>query len=400
MKILRPLLAALISPALPLLTQTQSTSLRGVVLDSAGRTVPAVRATLTSLSQQRTWNTATNESGVYSFVQIPPGEYDLAVEANGFKRIERRGLTLQVAQTVEIDLSLDIGAVTETVSVTSQAPLLESGTSTLSEVVNARSAESLPLNGRNILQLVQLVPGVNSTPTLRSSLIAMGVSDSVGFNINGGRNLANLILLDGSPQEVPAFNAVAFVPTPDAVQEFNILTNTLSAECGRTSGGVVNMVHRSGTSDFHGTVYEFLRNEKLDANDFFANRAGRPRAPFRYNQFGFTTGGPLTTSRKDTFFFFNYEGVRQVNPGSTTLTVPTPRMLRGDFSEVSTLIYDPLTINADGARQQFPNNVIPMARLNSVAQKLTSFYPAPNRPGIANNFFSQVGSRPSTNLYS
>jgi hypothetical protein len=389
-----------VSCALPLKAQTQSAAARGVIQDATGRAVSTAKVALTSVTQRRSWSATTNESGIYSLVQIPPGEYDLSVEAQGFKKFERRGLTLQVAQIAEIDISLEIGAVTETVTVTAQAPLLESGTSTLGEVVNARTTESLPLNGRNILQQVQLIPGVNSTPVLATASIAMGNTNSVAFNINGGRNVSNMILVDGSPQETPNFNEPAYVPSPDAVQEFKVQTNTLPAEYGRTAGGIINILHRSGTRDFHGTLYEFFRNDKLDANNFFSNRNRVPRPPFRFNQFGLTFGGPLTPSRQTTFFFFNYEGLRQVNPGATTYTVPTGKMKQGDFSELTIPIYDPQTVDASGQRQQFTGNVIPTARLDPVGLKLVSYYPTPTRPGIANNFFSSLGSRPKGDVFS
>jgi outer membrane receptor protein involved in Fe transport len=388
-----------VMPKLPVEAQTQAATLRGVVQDRTEKAVANAAVTLTNIAQQRSWKTVTNEVGVYNLVQIPPGDYDLAVELDQFKKYQQRGLTLEVAQVAELNVTMDVGSVTEVVSVTANAPLLESATSTLGEVVNSRAAESLPLNGRNILELIQLVPGVNAAPNFRNSLVAAGTSDSVSFNINGGRNFANMIMLDGSPQEVPAFNQAAFVPSPDAIQEFRVQTNSMPAEYGRTSGGVINIIQRSGTRDFHGTAYEFLRNDKLDANNFFSNRNGRARAPFRYNQFGFTLGGPLTPSRKNTFFFLNYEGVRQVNAGATTYTVPTERMRRGDFSELSTLIYDPRTIDAAGTRQAFTGNMIPTNRIDPVALKLVSYYPLPNLPGVANNYFSQIGSRPSGDLF-
>ena len=191
------------------------------------------------------------------------------------------------------------------------------------EVVNARTTESLPLNGRSVLQLVALTPGISTTRSFRNATRSNGNIGAVAFSANGGRNVANMIMLDGSPQEVMGFNQPAYVPTPDAVQEFKVQTKSLAAEYGRTGGAVINIVHRSGTSDFHGVLYEFLRNDKLDANNFFANRRGRDRAPFRFNQFGFTVGGPLTPSRQTTFFFINHEGTRQIQPGNTTHTVPT-----------------------------------------------------------------------------
>src|SRR5260370_30059176 len=180
-------------------------------------------------------------------------------------------------------------------------------------------------------------------------------------------------MLDGWQQIVMGYNQLAYVPTPDALQEFRVQTNALSAEYGRRGGAVISLVHRWGTKEFHGVLYEFLRNDKFDAKTFFATRNGQTKPPFRYNQFGFTLGGPLTPSRQSTFFFLNYEGIRQVNPGSGTFTVPTAAMKGGDFSGIAATIYDPNTIDANGARQPFPGNVIPSDRINPVAATIVNY---------------------------
>ena len=377
--------------------QTQFASVRGMVEDASGAVVPQAALTLTNIEQDRPWQTKTNESGAYVFQQIPPGRYRLQAEAQGFKRIARDGLILQVAQVVEINLTLELGAVTETVQVKGDAPLLDTASSTLGEVVNSLTSENLPLNGRNALQLVALTPGINTNSSFRNAGQGGGNISSVGFSANGGRNVSTAVMLDGSPQEVMGYNQPAYVPSPDALQEFRVQTNSMSAEYGRTGGAVVNMVHRSGTKEFHGVLYEFLRNNALDANGFFNNLNGRPKAAFRYNQFGGTAGGPLTKSRQTSFFFVNYEGVRQKNPGEATFSVPTARMRRGDFGEVSGVIYDPSTINAAGERAAFPQNVIPTARINAVGAKILSYYPQTNRVGVINNFFSQAASSTARN---
>ncbi|MEZ5399074.1 MAG: carboxypeptidase regulatory-like domain-containing protein [Bryobacteraceae bacterium] len=390
------LLTALVFPCLAA-AQTQFASIRGVVEDSSGAVVANAALTLTNVGQNRPWSTQSNESGAYVFQQIPPGNYNLQVEAAGFKRFFREGLVLQVAQIAEINVPLEIGAVTETVQVSAETPLLETVSSTLGEVVNSVTSENLPLNGRNALQLVALTPGINANTNYNNSGQGGGSITAVGFSANGGRNVSTAVMLDGSPQEVMGYNQPAYVPSPDALQEFKVQTNSMSAEYGRTGGAVVNMVHRSGTSDFHGVIYEFLRNNALDANGFFNNLNGRDKAAFRYNQFGFTAGGPLTPSRQTTFFFVNYEGIRQVNPGSATFSVPTVGMKQGDFSGIANTIYDPATINAQGERQPFPNRSIPMARANPVGLKFLSFYPDPNQPGVINNYFSQAGSKTARN---
>jgi hypothetical protein len=383
--------------ALPAFTQTQNASLRGVVQDSTGAVVPDAQLTLTNIAQNRPWSATSNASGAYTFFQIPPGNYRLQVEAKGFKRFTREGLILQVAQVAEITIPMELGAVNEVLLVTAETPLLETASSNLGEVVNSLTSENLPLNGRNVLQLVALTPGINANTSFRGSGQGGGSITAVGFSANGGRNVSTAVMLDGSPQEVMGYNQPAYVPSPDAMQEFKVQTNSMSAEYGRTGGAVINMVHRSGTSQFHGVLYEFLRNNVFDATGFFNNLNGRSKAPFRYNQFGATAGGPLTPSRKTTFFFVNYEGIRQVNPGSATFTVPTAAMRQGDFSAINGIVYDPATINAAGERLPFTANRIPATRFDPVGQKMISFYPATNRPGLINNFFSQAGSSTTRN---
>ena len=387
----RTLLACLFCAAV--FGQTQTATVRGIVTDRSSAVIPNATVTLTNVDQNRTWRTTSNAEGDYVIVQIPPGNYELTAEATGFKRYQRSGLILEVAQVAELDISLELGAVTETVEVKTQAPLLETASSTLDSVVNEKTAEALPLNGRNIMLLVASSAGINTTRSFRSATSGSGSIASNAFSANGGRETSNEIMLDGSPQIVMGYNQPAYIPSPDALQEFRIQTNSLSAEYGRTGGAVVNLVHRSGTTDFHGVLYEFLRNDKFDSNTFFSNRNGNAKPPFRYNQFGFTLGGPLTPSRRSTFFFLNYEGIRQVNPASSTFSVPTTAMKSGDFSGSGlATIYDPATIDANGARQPFPQNRIPSQRFNPVGAKILSYYPDPTKIGISNNFFSQSAS--------
>src|SRR5262249_28849629 len=304
----------------------------------------------------------TGDGGEYVLVQIPPGNYRLTVQAPGFKKYNREGLVLQVAQTIALDVSLELGAVTEAVQVTAEAPLLESANSFLGEVVNKRSAEALPLNTRNLTQLVALTPGINSSPGFRAGAFSSGNGSRVAFSANGGRGQTNEVILDGSPQIVMGANQPAYIPMPESVQEFNVQTNSLPAEYGRTGGAVVNIVHRSGTKDFHGVLYEFLRNDKLNANPFFDNRNGKSKAPMRGHEVGFALGGPMSKSRKSTFFFLNFQRILVAAPAANTFTVPTPRMKNGDLGEAPTAVYDPETIDASGARRPFPNNQIPPSR--------------------------------------
>ncbi|MBI3679204.1 MAG: TonB-dependent receptor [Acidobacteria bacterium] len=372
--------------------QTQTATVRGLVTDRSNAVVPGASVILTNVDQNRSWRVNTNAEGEYVLVQIPPGPYSLSVEAKGFKKYQHTGMILEVAQVAALDVSLEIGSTTEVIEVTTQVPLLETASSTLDAVVNSKTAESLPLNGRNILQLVALTPGINTSRSARGASTGSGSISSMAFSANGGRDVSNEVMLDGSPQIVMGYNQPAYVPSPDALQEFRVQTNSLSAEYGRMGGAVVNLVHRSGTKEFHGVLYEFLRNDKFDANGFFSNRNGRPKAPFRFNQFGFTLGGPLTPSRQSTFFFVNYEGIRTVNPGSSTFTVPTAGMKNGDFSGISDIVYDPSTIQPNGTRLPFSGNRIPSSRFNPVAVKMLSYYPDPTQTGVSNNYFSQAGS--------
>ena len=329
-------------------SQTQTATVRGTVSDASGAVIPGAVLTLTNIDQNRPWSAESNAAGAYVFQQIPPGNYSLAVEAEGFKRHQRPSFILQVAQVAEIDVPLEVGDVTEVVEITAEAPLLATATSDLGEVVNSLTAESLPLNGRNVLQLIGLTPGINTTRNFRNSTSGNGSISAVAFSANGGRNVANSIMLDGSSQEVMGYNQPSYIPSPDTLQEFKVQTNAFSAEYGRTAGAVVNMVTRSGGTEFHGVLYEFLRNDKLQANNWFSNANGRDRAPFRFNQFGGTLGGPLTPSRQRVFFFQSVEFRRQVNPGNVTQSVPTPLMRQGDFTEDRRTVYDPLTIKDKG----------------------------------------------------
>jgi hypothetical protein len=209
--------------------QTFTATIRGVVTDSSGAVVAGAVVTLTHVEQNRSVKYTTSQSGEYEFLQAPPGNYTLVAEAAGFKKYERRGMTLEVAQVAQIDIRLEVGAVTESVEITAQAPLLEAASSTLGEVVNSKSADALPLNGRNALQLVALTPGINTTSSFRTASTSNGNIAAVGFSANGGRNVANEVMLDGSPQIVMGYNQPAYVPTPDALQEFKVQTNNLSA---------------------------------------------------------------------------------------------------------------------------------------------------------------------------
>ncbi len=373
--------------------QTHTVTVRGLVKDGSGAVVSNAIVSVTNVNQARHWDTRTGDAGEYVVVQIPPGEYALAVSAAGFKNYERKGLVLQVAQTAELDVSLEIGALGESVQVTAATPLIEPGSSFLGEVITGRSVEALPLATRDLNQLVALAPGISDSPGFRVPKFASG--NTALFSANGGPGGTNEIILDGSPQTMLGSNQAAYIPQPEATQEFNVQTNSLAAEYGRTGGAIVNIVHRSGTREFHGKLYEFLANEKLNANGFFDNRNDRDRAPFRKNDFGAAIGGPLTRARNSTFFFVNVQRILVSVPISGTFTVPTARMKKGDFGEVNT-VYDPSTIDdATGTRRRFPGNQIPAERWNPIGVNLLKYYPDPTSAGVINNFFTQAPESPA-----
>jgi hypothetical protein len=363
----------------------------------------------------------TDERGDYIFNGVRPATYTVSAEFKGFKTIVRENVILEVAKKVRENFSLEPGEITQTVEVQADAALLQPGSSSLGSVIAERTIADLPLSGRNVFELVQLAPG--TTPSFNygankvsDQLTRIGAGPGVPLNqisINGSRNLTNDFLLDDVPNTAMGYNGVAIIPPVDAVQEFNVLTNSFSAKYGRTGGGLTTVVTKSGTNSFHGTAWEFLRNDNLDANDFFANRSGKELGEFKQNQFGVAAGGPVIRNR--TFVFGSYEGFRQITGGQLFLTVPTALQKKGDFSQTFRpdgslyQIYDPFTTRKEGdnfVRDQFMGcdgktpNVICPDRFDPVAAKLLQYFPDPNLPGDpftnTNNYISQAGSRQIT----
>ena len=384
-------------------------SLSGTVSDPAGATVPGAVLTLSNegTGDVRTVNSDAN--GAYQFLSLTPGSYRLQAESPGFKRLLRPGISVEVNQSIRIDLGLEVGAVTESVEVVAATPLIEAQTSSLGQIVDSRKVRDLPLNGRNPLALVALVPSVVPQSGSQRAPAGQNFFAWGNFQIGGGTTNQSQTYLDGAPVNLNYANLLALVPTQDSLAEFKVQTNALSAEFGRTSGGVINLATRSGTNRLHGTFYEFLRNKALNANTFFNNRAAIERPAFTQNQYGGAAGGPLI---KDKLFFFgNFEGYRQRLGRSLVLTVPTEAMRNGDFSNVRNAagavipIYDPLTVcgrlgnpacGRDAAgneivlRQPFPGNRIPQSRINPASQSyLRNSWLLPNTAGLP---FTNVGN--------
>jgi hypothetical protein len=396
--------------------QTTFGSIVGNVTDSSGAAIPSTQVVLTNLATNEKRTETTNSDGFYQFVNLSPADYSVEVEKSGFKRTVRSPVTVQTQTTSKIDLALQVGDVTQTVEVSAQTPLLTPESSSLGQVIDERKTDELPLNGRNPLNLVALVPSVVPQGGSMSNPNGQNPFAWGNYQIGGGMANQSMVWLDGSPVNGSYINITALIPTQDSLQEFKVATNNLSPEYGRFAGGVVNFTTKSGSNDLHGTAWEYLRNKDLDANTFFNNLNGTPRGAFTQNQFGFNLGGPveipkLIHGRNKTFFFVDYEGFRLRQGASYTETVPTAAERSGDLSSLAaglgTPIYDPLTTcgpagstgypricnsgEATGSRIQFPGNVIPTSRINPTSLNLLNLYPAPNAPGTStgvNNWVS------------
>jgi len=379
---------------------TQSTAaIRGLATDESGAVVTGARIDLSNPATGQNWTYTTDAGGQYVFSQLKPGEYRIRVVAAGFRAYVRDGIVLQVGQQAGIDVRLSLGAVTESVQVSASAPLLETSEAGLGQVIENRKILDLPLNGRNILSLTSLTTGVNpgtgfggGIPYGRAALIQAAASN---VSINGGPTSSNDVLVDGVPLSVCCQNQIAFLPSIDATQEFRVRANMYDAQFGRTGGGVITFASRGGSNEFHGSVFHFLRNDNLDANNFFNNRAGTRKAHFVYNQFGGRIGGPIVKNRL--FFFGNYEGIRNVRGFFETGRTPTAAERAGTFAVA---IYDPLTGDTANnfTRGPFPNNTIPRSRFDPVSVNLISFWPQPNAPG-ALNFISNAPNSDISNQY-
>ncbi|MFN7934876.1 MAG: TonB-dependent receptor [Bryobacteraceae bacterium] len=413
MKFLSLILA--IAMATPLAAQTTTGTVTGFVTDAGGALIAEASVKLTNTGTGLVQTTSTNETGSYVFPLVQPGSYQITVEKSGFQ-VFARTFNIAVTQQARIDAQLTVGQVSESVTVSAASVVLEPDSSNLGQVISQRQVVDLPLNGRNPFALAALTPGVTPLAGFGAGVAQQrGAAQAAGANnflSNGGMTGANEILLDGIPITVCCQGQPALIPTIDTTEEFKVQTNMSPAEFGRTSGGILNIVTKSGTNRFRGTAYEFFRNEKIDAANFFSNRAGTNpipgrndrRTPLRYNQFGGSLGGPvlvpnLYNGKDKTFFFFNYEQVFLRRSLFRTFSVPTDLMRTGNLSEAPSDIYDPATVVANPAqagrflRSPFPGKVIPANRQVALSQNILKLYPAPQRAGIVNNLDSVASSR-------
>jgi hypothetical protein len=395
MRILRTLICLL--AAIPgAFSQSTTAELTGTVTDEQGASIANAKVVLRSSGTSETREVMTDASGVFLIGQLIPGEYQLAVEMSGFRRFVRSGVTLQVGQRARIDVQLTVGAVSEAIEVTAEPPLLDTSEASLGQVIENRKILELPLNGRNVVALAALstgvVPGAGfgiGVPDGRAALIQAATANMV---VNGGISAHNDVLVDGVPLSLCCQNQIAFIPSIDATQEFRVRTNLYDAQYGRTSGGVVTYATRGGSNQLHGSVFEFLRNRNLDANNFFSNRAGVGRGHFVYNQFGGRVGGRIV--RDKTFFFASFEGIENRRGSFLSGITPTAAEKSGRFAQN---IFDPLAVQQAGnvfTRSPFPGNQIPASRIDPVSANLSKLWPEPNTSGT-NNFISNASATDS-----
>ena len=381
----------------PLLAQQFSGTLRGTVQDSTGAVVADADVTITSTTTNEKYAVKTDAEGRYVVPQLRPGFYNVTIAKTGFKSAAIDEVKLDVQQVRGVDVTLELGQASELVTVVGRTATIETTSSTVSQTIENKRLVDLPLNGRNPFSLATLAPGVAPAP------------GSSPF-ISGGRNATSEVTIDGV-SNVNAENNVSildlnYTPSVDAVQEFSVQTNAVSAEFGRLGGGVINLITKSGSNAFHATAFGFGRNSKMDATNFFTNRAGQRPGSFKRNQFGGNVGGPVTlpgySGADKTFFFVNYEGLRQESGAVSTLTVPLPEWRTGDFSNLRNsngqpiILYDPATTRPDPnnpgsfIRDPFPGNLIPQNRISGVGRALAQYWPLPN--ATPSNAFTQASN--------
>ncbi len=393
-----------------MLAQT-SGGISGEVRDPSGAVVPGVTITLTNIATNATRSTESNDAGLYTFPTLQPGTYRLRAEKPGFRTFTLNSVEVQVQLNARIDIDMQIGSVSESVEVSAQAALLQSENSTVGTVIDNKRIVELPLNGRNALQLVSLAPNVSyGFPAAGQAQSRQGgIRASESISVGGQRAQFNRFTLDGVENTDPNFNSFVVLPSVDALLEFKVQSGIYPAEFGR-GATQINISTKPGGNDYHGTLFYFLRNDKLDAQNYAFTTARPPKDPFRWNQFGFTLGGPVSVPKlfngKDRLFFMaNYEWFRQRRNVQAVNSVPSSAMQGGNFTDVVTTsntairtlgIYDPRTraiVNGVNTAQPFGANTIPTNRIHPVSKQLLEFLPTPNLPNetLRNNYIQSQG---------
>src|SRR6266550_3100853 len=393
--------------------QGQSTygAVTGSVTDPSGAAITDAKVTLTNLGTAETRTQPTNADGLYSFVNLIPGNYKIDIEKPGFKHITRTPIVVEVQQSAKIDVTLPVGQANETVEVTAETPLLQSETSSLGQVVEQRKANELPLNGRNIYTLAEIAPSVIPQGNTTGTPVGKNPFDFANYQIGGSFANQSAEYLDGQPLNIGYINLPLLVPTQDSISEFKVQYNNQGPEWGKFSGGVINLSTKSGTNTWHGSAYEYLRNKVFNSNEFFnkkqeidLGKANEP-PPFTQNQYGATVGGAIVKDK--TFVFGSWEGFRLRTGTVFTTTVPTAAERTGDFSASGITIYDPLSVDptcpvsttSPCARTTFAGNIIPTDRINSTSNFLLKYIPLPTNSSLTNNFVKAASTGGNVDEY-
>lgn len=402
--------------AAPLLAQQQTAQLVGTITDATGAPIQGAKVEIKDDQRGIDQTATTNGAGEYTIPLLPPSEhYTVLVDKSGFAHVEKSGLVLEVAQTAKADFSLKAGA-EASVDVFMDAPALDTQTSSLGQVITGDTVADLPLNGRSTFRLIELTPGVifNDSAQGQFGDVPVNTTWDANFSINGGRSGSNEFLIDGIPTSTGFFNQITTMPMVDELDQFKVESNNLSAAYGRFSGGVINVLTKTGTNKWHGTLFEFFRNSALDAYDWFThqqhvlNPTQVVKPPFKMNQFGGTLGGPIViphvyNGHDRTFFFVSYQGTRRIKAESTFFSVPYPEEKDGNFARIANTIYNPYQYNAtNGNRTAFTNKQITPSLIDPAAQYIAkNFYPDPNVPGagVTNNYFDESSNHVNQNLY-
>ena len=366
--------------------QVVTGTLTGTVTDATGATIPNAKVTITQVSTGVQRSATTSADGLYNFPYLAPDDYRVEVSASGFKSFTQSDITVSVSTVARLNAVLTPGNASETVTVTAAPPPLQTESVEVAVNLAARQVTDVPLQARNVQGLAGLAAGV--TPPQQSFTQVEDPQRTTFFNANGQDNSANNTIVDGVDNTDPLLGLSIYLPAPELVQEVHVSTSNYSAEFGRVAGAVVNEATRTGTNQFHGSLWEYNKVAALEAKNYFGGSLSKP--PLTFNDFGGAVGGPII--KNNTFFFGAYHGVRQRSSSTSTGTVPLPAFLNGDFSSVPGIaLYNPFTGNPDGTgRVPFVNNIIPQNLISGPAAAINKFFPAPNLPGITNNWVTNI----------
>src|ERR1700680_4714559 len=320
------------------IAQSSNASLTGRITDSSKAVTPDAKVIAINTGTRVRYETVTNETGSYYVTNLPPGTYRIEVEKLGFKAVLKSDVILHVQDALEINFEMVLGSASESVTVRGGAPLLDTESSTMGTVVEQRKANELPLNGRNVFNLIELAASVVPQGSSTGTPVGVNPFGWGNYQVDGSFGNESAEYLDGQPLNIGYINLPVLIPTQDSIQEFKVQTSNLGPEWGKFSGGVTNLSTKSGTNSVHGEIYEYIRNRIFNANDYFLNATGKPRPPWVQNQFGTNIGGPVRLPRYDgrnrAFWFVSWEGFRLRTGEPFTASVPTPAERNGDFSAI------------------------------------------------------------------